>query len=147
MSPVSASITPPDSSAAKTWARRASKACSRTIGSMRATIGVFLAIPMSVLAAIIMLYMGGSSINTMILAGFALVSAFIWFSENIGTFTKTWLYPSQHHAWAMVSPAKLGSWFLLLIISYTLVSLINPPRAIARREAPSRVAAPKSAAA
>jgi multidrug efflux pump subunit AcrB len=34
---------------------------------------VFLAIPMSVLAAIIMLYMGGSSINTMILAGFALV--------------------------------------------------------------------------
>ncbi len=43
------------------------------LGSMRATIGVFLAIPMSVLAAIIMLYMGGSSINTMILAGFALV--------------------------------------------------------------------------
>ena len=43
------------------------------LGSMRATVGVFLAIPMSVLAAIIMLYMGGSSINTMILAGFALV--------------------------------------------------------------------------
>ncbi len=43
------------------------------LGSMRATLGVFLAIPMSVLAAIIMLYMGGSSINTMILAGFALV--------------------------------------------------------------------------
>jgi HAE1 family hydrophobic/amphiphilic exporter-1 len=43
------------------------------LGSLRATIGVFLAIPMSVLAAIIMLYMGGSSINTMILAGFALV--------------------------------------------------------------------------
>ena len=43
------------------------------LGSVRATIGVFLAIPMSVLAAIIMLYMGGSSINTMILAGFALV--------------------------------------------------------------------------
>ncbi len=43
------------------------------LGSMRATIGVFLAIPMSVLAAIIMLYTGGSSINTMILAGFALV--------------------------------------------------------------------------
>jgi uncharacterized membrane protein YoaT (DUF817 family) len=28
----------------------------------------------------------------------------------------------------MVSPAKFGSWFLLLIISYTLVSLINKPR-------------------
>jgi hypothetical protein len=28
----------------------------------------------------------------------------------------------------MVSFDKLGSWFLLLIISYTLVSLINAPR-------------------
>jgi HAE1 family hydrophobic/amphiphilic exporter-1 len=43
------------------------------LGSLRATAGVFLAIPMSVLAAIIALYAGGSSINTMVLAGFALV--------------------------------------------------------------------------
>jgi HAE1 family hydrophobic/amphiphilic exporter-1 len=43
------------------------------LGSFRATVGVFLAIPMSVLAALIALYQGGSSINTMILAGFALV--------------------------------------------------------------------------
>jgi multidrug efflux pump subunit AcrB len=43
------------------------------LGSMRATAGVFLAIPMSVFAALIALYVGGSSINTMILAGFALV--------------------------------------------------------------------------
>src|SRR6185503_19514855 len=43
------------------------------LGSLRATAGVFLAIPISVLAAIIALYAGGSSINTMILAGFALV--------------------------------------------------------------------------
>ena len=43
------------------------------LGSFRATVAVFLAIPLSVLAAIIALYMGGSSINTMILAGFALV--------------------------------------------------------------------------
>ena len=43
------------------------------LGSMRATVGVFLAIPMSVFAALIALYVGGSSINTMILAGFALV--------------------------------------------------------------------------
>jgi hydrophobic/amphiphilic exporter-1 (mainly G- bacteria), HAE1 family len=43
------------------------------LGSLRATAGVFLSIPLSALAALIMLYMGGSSINTMILAGFALV--------------------------------------------------------------------------
>jgi hypothetical protein len=34
----------------------------------------------------------------------------------------------------MVSVDKLGSWFLPLIISYTLVSLINAPRAMAAFE-------------
>ncbi len=68
-----------------------------------------------------------------LLLGLVLVSALIWCSENIGTFTKTWLYPSQRLGWSMVSIDKLGSWFLLLIISYTLVSLINAPRQ--RREA------------
>jgi uncharacterized membrane protein YoaT (DUF817 family) len=63
-----------------------------------------------------------------LLVGLLLVSLFIWLSENIGTFTRTWLYPSQRHGWSMVSIEKLGSWFLLLIISYTLVSLLNPPR-------------------
>ena len=31
----------------------------------------------------------------------------------------------------MVPIAKLGSWFLLLIISYTLVSLVNVPQQMA----------------
>ena len=62
-----------------------------------------------------------------LLLGLMLVSLFIWFSENIGTFTKIWLYPSQRHGWSMVSIDKLGSWFLLLIISYTLVALIMKP--------------------
>ncbi|HEV3139555.1 MAG TPA: efflux RND transporter permease subunit, partial [Vicinamibacterales bacterium] len=43
------------------------------LGSFRATVGVFLSIPLSALAALILLYAGGVSINTMILAGFALV--------------------------------------------------------------------------
>jgi uncharacterized membrane protein YoaT (DUF817 family) len=77
-----------------------------------------------------------------LLLGLVLVSMFIWFSENIGTFTKTWLYPSQRFGWSMVSIDKLGSWFLLLIISYTLVSLINIPRSmsVTRSNAESRPA-------
>ncbi len=43
------------------------------LGSLRATVAVFLSIPLSALAAIIALYFGGSSINSMILAGLALV--------------------------------------------------------------------------
>ena len=65
-----------------------------------------------------------------LLLGFALITLFIWISENIGTFTRTWLYPSQMQGWSLVSYAKMGSWFLLLIISYTLVSLVNRPQSM-----------------
>lgn len=43
------------------------------LGSLRATAAVFLSIPLSALAAIILLYYGGSSINAMVLAGLAIV--------------------------------------------------------------------------
>lgn len=62
-----------------------------------------------------------------LLPGLLLVTAFIWVAENVGTFTKTWLYPNQRTAWSLVSAGKFGSWFLLLIISYTLVALIKKP--------------------
>ncbi|WP_416463871.1 DUF817 domain-containing protein [Sphingomonas sp. VDB2] len=60
-----------------------------------------------------------------LLIGFILVALFIWFAENIGTFANAWTYPDQRHGWQMVSVAKLGSWYLLIIISFVLVSLIH----------------------
>src|SRR3984885_11576434 len=42
------------------------------LGSMRATVAVFLSIPLSALAAFIALQLGGSTINSMILGGLAL---------------------------------------------------------------------------
>ena len=42
------------------------------LGSMRATVAVFLSIPLSALAAFIALDLGGSTINAMILGGLAL---------------------------------------------------------------------------
>jgi uncharacterized membrane protein YoaT (DUF817 family) len=59
------------------------------------------------------------------LIGLVLVALFIWFAENIGTFTAAWIYPNQKKGWALVSWNKLGSWFLLMIISYTMVAEIN----------------------
>lgn len=53
-----------------------------------------------------------------------LTSLFVWIAENIGTFTKIWLYPSQIAEWHLVSFGKLGSWFLLLVLSFALVSII-----------------------
>ena len=64
-----------------------------------------------------------------LLVGFLLVALFIWFAENIGTFAHAWAYPNQLVGWHLVSPAKLGSWYLLMIISFVLVSLVTPIRA------------------
>lgn len=53
-----------------------------------------------------------------------LTALFVWFAENIGTVTSIWLYPSQVGDWHLVSLSKIGSWFLLLILSFALVSII-----------------------
>ncbi|GLQ90449.1 DUF817 domain-containing protein [Dyella flagellata] len=62
-----------------------------------------------------------------LLLGFVLVALFIWFAENIGTFTAAWRYPIQHHGWRMVPLSKLGAWFLLMIISYVMVGAVARP--------------------
>ena len=63
-----------------------------------------------------------------LLLGFFLVAVFIWFAENISTFARAWSYPGQEDGWEMVGLAKLGSWFLLMLISFVLVSLVQPIR-------------------
>jgi len=62
-----------------------------------------------------------------LLLGYFLVALFIWFAENLGTFGRAWIYPGQEAGWEMVSLAKLGSWYLLMIISVVLVSLVHRP--------------------
>lgn len=59
-----------------------------------------------------------------LLLGFMLVALFIWLAENLGTFTRVWMYPAQHRAWHLVPPEKIGSWLLLMTISYVLVSAL-----------------------
>jgi uncharacterized membrane protein YoaT (DUF817 family) len=59
-----------------------------------------------------------------LLLGFSLVALFIWLAENLGTCTRAWAYPAQHRAWHPVPPTKIGSWLLLMIISYVMVSAL-----------------------
>ncbi len=56
-----------------------------------------------------------------------LSSLFLWIAENIGTATGTWIYPSQT-VWHAVSVSKLGSWYMLLYVSFVLVTLVLRPR-------------------
>ena len=63
-----------------------------------------------------------------LLVGFFLVSLFIWLAENISTLARIWVYPNQETGWHMVSFQKLGAWYLLMIISWVLVTLVHAPR-------------------
>ena len=60
-----------------------------------------------------------------LLIGFGLVALFIWFAENLGTLARAWAYPGQDAGWKLVSWAKFGSWYLLMIISFVLVAAIH----------------------
>jgi len=63
-----------------------------------------------------------------LLVGFFLVALFIWFAENLATFARAWTYPGQEDGWEMVSLSKLGSWYLLMIISFVLVATVHRGR-------------------
>ena len=63
-----------------------------------------------------------------LLLGFVLVALFIWFAENLGTFARAWTYPAQARTWHMVTPMKLGAWYLLMYISFVLVAAVHRPR-------------------
>ena len=65
-----------------------------------------------------------------LLLGLALVSLFIWYAENIGTYARAWVYPHQVRGWAPVGPAKLGAWALLMLISYAMVAAVNGVRGV-----------------
>jgi uncharacterized membrane protein YoaT (DUF817 family) len=72
-----------------------------------------------------------------LLLGWLLVATFIWLAENLGTFARAWTYPAQAEAWHLVSPMKLGAWYLLMYISFVLVAAVHRPRA---RAAPAEAA-------
>jgi uncharacterized membrane protein YoaT (DUF817 family) len=59
-----------------------------------------------------------------LVVGFGLIALVIWLAENVGTYTKLWLYPHQLLHWQPVGIEKFGSWFLLMIISYILIDLL-----------------------
>jgi len=69
-----------------------------------------------------------SARNMPLLLGWFLVAIFIWIAENIGTYSKIWIFPNQSMEWQMVSIAKLSSWYLLMMLSFVLITLVNDMR-------------------
>jgi uncharacterized membrane protein YoaT (DUF817 family) len=68
------------------------------------------------------------------LAGYLLVALFIWIAENAGTFAAAWVYPSQRDGWHMVPLDKMGAWYLLMLLSFVLVSIVHKPARMTEAE-------------
>ncbi len=53
---------------------------------------------------------------------FVLICFFVWIAENIATSLHAWQYNHQSGGWQMVHLGIIGSWFLLVIVSFILVA-------------------------
>ncbi len=53
---------------------------------------------------------------------FVLICFFVWIAENIATSLHAWQYRHQSGGWQMVHLGIIGSWFLLVIVSFILVA-------------------------
>ncbi|NVK45461.1 MAG: DUF817 domain-containing protein [Rhodobacteraceae bacterium] len=62
---------------------------------------------------------------------------FLWIAENIGTATRIWLYNGQVSG-EMVSFSKMGSWYLLLYVSFVTVTLVQRDALCPRAFTPDR---------
>ncbi len=92
------------------------------LGSVRATSAVFLSIPLSALATFVVLYMMGSTINTMILGGLAL--AFSRIIDN-SVISLENIYRHLEHGAAPMAAAELGgSEVSLAVLAATLTTVV-----------------------
>lgn len=74
------------------------------------------------------------TVNTVVrrmplLVAFMLIALVIWLAENVATYTDVWLYPSQVISWQPVGLEKVGSWLLLMIISFIMIDMLYYIRA------------------
>ena len=56
---------------------------------------------------------------------FVMIGFFLWAAENMGTFLGAWQYPDQADLWRAVHMGKLGSWALLVTLSFVIVATLK----------------------
>lgn len=68
----------------------------------------------------------GKTYTIHFLLGAVSVACAIWFAENVATYLDIWRYPHQADAWRPVHIEKITSWFLLMLVSFALVTTAVP---------------------
>jgi len=56
---------------------------------------------------------------------FLLIGLFLWLAENAATYLNAWKYPGQLDVWEAVHTSKIGSWALLVTMSFVLVASVK----------------------
>lgn len=56
---------------------------------------------------------------------YLLIGFFLWVAENAATFLGAWAYPHQADFWRAVHVDKIGSWALLVTMSFVLVAAVK----------------------
>ncbi|GII97281.1 hypothetical protein Ssi02_75120 [Sinosporangium siamense] len=51
-----------------------------------------------------------------------LIGFFLWVAENIATYLGAWEYPHQRETWQLVHASKVGSWALLVSVTFVIVA-------------------------
>ncbi|MDO4900334.1 DUF817 domain-containing protein [Actinomyces sp.] len=74
---------------------------------------------------------------------FTLIGVFLWLAENLGTFLNAWRYPDQQAGWHLVHVGKLGSWALLVTLSFVLVAAVKAEEGVLYGDGEARVTAPR----
>ncbi len=91
---------------------------------------------------------GDTDYRMPMLVASVLSAFFLWVAENVGMQTKTWIY-AGHSAEDWVPLSKMGSWYLLLFVSFVTVTLVSRqalcPRPIESPKQTPASAAPRKA--
>lgn len=85
---------------------------------------------------------GGDRYRMPTAVSFLLIGVFLWLAENLGTFLNAWRYPDQQAGWHLVHVGKLGSWALLVTLSFVLVAAVKAEEGVLYGDGEARVTAP-----
>ncbi len=82
---------------------------------------------------------GGDRYRMPTAVAFVLIGVFLWLAENAGTLLNAWRYPDQRDGWHMVHVGKLGSWALLISLSFVLVAAVKAKEGVVYGDGEARV--------
>ncbi len=94
-------------------------------------IGPDMRIPLSFAALVVLgrtrihFTVAGRRIRMPLAIGIALTGMVVWLAENVGTYFGAWTWAYQRDGWEMVHVGTMGSWAILVSLSFALIATVK----------------------